>query len=173
MFAILRYGISHFPRVWDDFISVLPVPDTSMFVCSVLNSSMNLHPSLLHIPRVVLCRHRSIQTGSFCDWLVRLPISFHHKPFELGRCARTFCPTNLVERLKMFSTDQPSARNSASTGPSALVLSYTSSSAFSLIHVKLLGLAVIILLLGPMSLDVLNVWWHILLVGFLEQVPMF
>ena len=71
----------------------------------------------------------------------------------------------------MFSTDQPGARNSASTGPSALV--FSCSSAFSLIYVKLLGLAVIILLLGPMSLDVFNVWLHILLVGFLEQVPMF
>ena len=124
MFAILCYGISHFQRVWDDFISVLPILDKSMQVCSVLNSSMNLHPSLLHIPRVVLCRYRSMQTGSFCGWLVRLPISFHHEPFELGRCARTFYPTNLLEGLKMFSTDQPSARNSASTGQFALALSY-------------------------------------------------
>ena len=99
-----------FRGVWDDFISVLPVLDTSIHVCSVLNCSMNLHPTLLHIPRVVLCRHRSIQTGSFCGWLVRLPISFHHKPFELGRCARTIFRNNLLERLKMFSTGQPSAR---------------------------------------------------------------
>ena len=71
---------------------------------------MNLHPSLLHIPRVVLCHNRSIQTGSFCGWLVRLPISFHHKPFELARCALTIFRSNLLERLNMFSTDQPSAR---------------------------------------------------------------
>ena len=141
---------------------------------------MNLHPSLLHIPRVVLCRYRSMQTCSFCGWLVRLPISFHHKPFEPQRCAVTCstssCSISLLTpgpNQQLLSTDPPIARKTASTGPSALALSYVSSSAFSLIHDKLLGLALIILHFGPMSLDVLNVWLHILLVDFLEQVPLF
>ena len=73
----------------------------------------------------------------------------------------------------MFSTDQTQRTKSASTGQFALALSYASSSASSLIHYKLLGHALIILHSGPMSLDVLNVWLHILLIDFLEQVPMF
>ena len=64
-------------------------------------------------------------------WLGRPPIHF----FPPGK-VRTWTvrphnfPSNLPERLKMFSTDQPSARKWGSTSLSALALSYASSSAF-------------------------------------------